>query len=177
MHIQPLTPDHATPYRALMLEAYELHPDAFTSSASERAALPLSWWQARLRDDPQAPDVVLGAFHDGQLAGVAGLSFEPREKARHKATLFGMYVPAAWRQHGCGRMLVQAALDHARGRAGVLLVQLTVTQGNHAAQGLYQRCGFVPYGVEPFAVAVAGHYVSKVHMWCPVQPLPGRAQG
>ena len=166
MNVKRLDPSHVAEYRALMLEAFELHPDAFTSSFAERAALPLTWWEGRLNQQPLPAELVLGAFHDRQLAGVAGLSFEPREKTRHKATLFGMYVPSRFRRHGYARELVQAALAQARSRSGVKLVQLTVTDGNHAAQKLYELCGFVPFGLEPFAVAVDDHFVSKVHMWC-----------
>jgi ribosomal protein S18 acetylase RimI-like enzyme len=150
----------------MMLEAYERHPDAFTSSVSERASLPLSWWEARLKDEPAPADMVLGAFNGSRLSGVAGLSFEPREKARHKAHLFGMYVPESMRKGGIGKALVLAVLEQARRRSGVKLVQLTVSAGNDAAQGLYERCGFVPFGVEPYAVALGTDYVSKVHMWC-----------
>ncbi len=166
MHIARLVPSHAVEYRTLMLEAYERHPDAFTSSVAERAALPPSWWETRLKDDANAAELVLGGFLDGQLAGVAGLSFESREKARHKANLFGMYIAPAYRKHGLGRLLVEAALAQARANPAIRLVQLTVTQGNHAAQTLYERHGFVPFGVEPLAVAVGGQFASKVHMWC-----------
>ena len=166
MLIEQLRPAHASDYRALMLEAYALHPDAFSSSVAERAALPLSWWQSRLSEEPLAAERVLGVFQDDRLAGVAGLSFEKREKLRHKATLFGMYVPARCRQQGLGRSLVQAVLAQAGARPGVRLVQLTVTQGNDAARALYESCGFVAYGVEPFAVATGPAYVSKIHMWC-----------
>ena len=89
-------------------------------------------------------------------------------KIRHKATLFGMYVPPRFRGLGLGRQLVVAALECARSRAGIKIVQLTVSQGNASAETLYRRCGFVEFGVEPFAVAVASGYVSKVHMWCAV---------
>jgi GNAT superfamily N-acetyltransferase len=148
-----------------MLEAYERHPDAFTSTASERAALPISWWETRLDGGAQAQDVVLGAFDaHRRLVGVAGLAFESREKARYKATLYGMYVSSRFRHRGLGRSLVLAALDFAKNR-GVRIVQLTVTQGNAAAQVLYEHCGFVPFGLEPFAVAVGTQFVSKVHMW------------
>jgi ribosomal protein S18 acetylase RimI-like enzyme len=164
--IRRLVPGDAAPYRTLMLEAYELHPDAFTSSVAERASLPLDWWAGRIGDAAEATEMVLGAFRGSRLAGVVGLSFETREKARHKAHLFGMYVPAAQRAAGIGRNLVLAVLEHARKRRGVRLVQLTVTQGNDVAQALYESCGFVPFGVEPFAVAVGQDYVSKVHMWC-----------
>ncbi|MDI1275268.1 GNAT family N-acetyltransferase [Polaromonas sp.] len=166
MLIAQLRPVHAPDYRALMLEAYALHPEAFSSSVAERAALPLPWWQLRLSEEPLAAERVLGVFQDDRLAGVAGLSFESREKLRHKATLFGMYVPDRFRQQGLGRRLVQAVLAQAAERPGVRLVQLTVTQGNEAARALYESCGFVAYGVEPFAVAAGPAYVSKIHMWC-----------
>jgi RimJ/RimL family protein N-acetyltransferase len=163
--IERLTPVHAAPYRALMLEAYARHPDAFTSSAAERTALPLSWWEARLSNGHAPPEMVFGAFIDGQLSGVAGLSFEPREKTRHKATLFGMYVPLPARQHGLGKRLIRVVLDEAAARPGIELMQLTVSQGNTAAQALYERCGFVTFGLEPLAVRVDAGYVAKVHMW------------
>ena len=163
--IERLTPAHAPAYRALMLQAYALHPDAFTSSVEERAGLPLAWWQARLDDGPDARERVFGAFEGEQLAGVAGLAFETRQKARHKATLFGMYVPQGQRRHGYGRQLLDAVLACAAARPGLKLVQLTVTEGNRAALELYLRCGFVEFGLEPYAVAVGDAYVAKVHMW------------
>ena len=166
--IRRLTPVDAAAYRALMLEAYARHPDAFTSTVAEREALPLAWWTSRLDASPQAPQVVLGAFDAmGLLAGAAGLLFEPREKSRHKANLFGMYVAPAARQSGFGRQLVLGLLAH----EGVKLVQLTVTEGNHAAQALYERCGFAAFGVEPFAIAQGGTFLSKVHMWRAVAAL------
>ena len=176
MSIQRLQPQHAAVYRQLMLEAYALQPDAYTSSVAERAALPLSWWEARLSSSPQTPEIVVGALIDGQFAGVAGVRFESREKSRHKATLFGMYVRLPYRQTGLGKQLVDAAIACAKVRTGVEIVQLTVTDGNRAAQTLYERCGFEPFGVEPYAVALDAldkadkAYVAKVHMWHSLAP-------
>jgi GNAT superfamily N-acetyltransferase len=149
-----------------MLEAYERHPDAFTSSAQERAALPLSWWEARLSEATTPSEIVFGSFVDNDLVGVAGLAFEHREKAKHKTSLFGMYVRDACRHMGIGGQLVDQVLACAKLRPGVMLVQLTVTKGNLAALALYLRKGFVPFGLEPFAVAVGTGFVDKVHMWC-----------
>lgn len=166
MTTQRLAPPDAAAYRTLMLEAYEHHPDAFTSSAAERATLPLAWWETRVAPGVDASETVFGAWIDGELAGVAGLAVEQREKTRHKSTLFGMYVPQRYRRHGLGRALVAAVLADARRRPATLLVQLTVTAGNAAAQRLYESCGFVAFGTEPFAVRVGDGFVSKVHMWC-----------
>jgi len=148
-----------------MLEAYTAHPDAFTSTVAERGKLPMAWWESRLSPDPSPKCLVLGAFEADELAGVVGLSFEQREKVRHKATLFGMYVRPAFRRRGIARQLVQSALKYARERADVLVVQLTVTETNTPAVALYESCGFIRFGLEPLAVAIGSGYVSKLHMW------------
>ena len=167
MPIRRLTPADAAAHRELMLEAYERHPDAFTSSTSERAKLPVSWWAERLPQGEQAPSMVLGAFDaQGRLVGAAGLSVEARIKARHKGLLFGMYVAPVARQQGVGATLVEAVLAAARARGDLRLMQLTVTQGNDGAQALYERCGFQVFGVEPMAVRIGESYFAKVHMWC-----------
>jgi len=167
--VRRLSAADAEAYRAVMLDAYARHPSAFTSTVEERAALPLSWWMERLgaADGASGDSVVYGAFDDsGALVGAAGLSFETRERASHKATLFGMSVKASARRVGFGRRLVLALLDHARARAGLRVVQLTVTEGNEAAQKLYEDCGFRSFGVEPMAIALGGALLGKVHMWC-----------
>jgi ribosomal protein S18 acetylase RimI-like enzyme len=163
--IRRLRPDDAPRYRALMLEAYEAHPDAFTSSASERAALPLEWWESRLSISGRANEAVWGALEGDVLIGVAGLGMESREKLRHKATLFGMYVSPLYRGRNVGDGLVRAVLEYAQSRAPLEVVQLMVTEGNVAARALYEQHGFVEFGVEPFAVRVGEDFVSKVHMW------------
>jgi ribosomal protein S18 acetylase RimI-like enzyme len=161
-----LGPAHLERYRALMLEGYASHPDAFTSSAAERAALPLDWWQARLKDEPSPSVVALGVELGGELAGAVGVAFESREKIRHKATLVGLYVREHFRTLGVGAALVAAVLATARERPGVLLVQLTVSDHNVGAKRLYRRHGFVEFGVEPMAMAAGAGYVAKCHMWC-----------
>ena len=173
MNIARLTPSFAMQYRTLMLQAYAGNPDAFTSTVAERSALPLSWWENRLSVTQNPIELVFAALEDGQLLGTAGLSFDAREQVSHKSTLFGMYVAPAHRGCGIGHQLVCAALDCARARSGIKLVQLTVTQGNHKAEELYGRCGFVQFGVEPFAVAVGDGFVSKVHMWCDLNAANG----
>ena len=54
---------------------------------------------------------------------------------------------------------------YAKSRPGVPLVQLTVSDGNRAAQALYKSYGFVPFGCEPYAIAVGDASMPKVHMW------------
>lgn len=148
-----------------MLEAYALHPDAFTSSVDERGALPISWWEERLAPDARTNELVFGIFIQGELAGVAGLSFDTRLKTSHKSRLFGVYVRERFRARGIGRQLVDEALRYARTLPAITITQLTVTAGNTIALNLYESIGFRSFGTEPFAVYVGAGYVSKVHMW------------
>ena len=117
---------------------------------------------------------VFGAFIEEELAGVAGLCFNIREKAKHKSTLFGMYVPDQFRKQGLGRLLIGEVIRYARTRPGTKIIQLTVTAGNAPAQSLYEASGFVPFGTEPFAVRVGAEYLSKVHMWLNLSPSAGK---
>lgn len=148
-----------------MLEAYTLHPEAFTSSTEERAALPLSWWESRLDEADNASEVVLGITDGTAILGVVGLGFNTRQKARHKISLFGMYVPKAQQKKGFGQVLMAAALNYASSRPHALVMQLTVSEHNTSARRLYEHNGFASFGVEPFAVATDAGFISKVHMW------------
>ena len=151
-----------------MLDAYATHRIEFTSTAAEREGQPISWWEKRIGDEHSAT-TAFGAFEGDALAGTVALEFETREKTRDKATLIGMYVSEHARGGGVGRQLVEAAKTAARAREGVNLLKLTVTEGNAAAQQLYERCGFVAFGIEPRAMFAEGAYRGKVHMWCDIR--------
>jgi ribosomal protein S18 acetylase RimI-like enzyme len=164
MRVSRLTAADAPRYRALMLHAYEAAADAFTSTPEERAEKPESWWVKRIAD-PDALSIAFGAFIGDELAGTVTIEFAAKPKTRHKAHLIGMFVSEALRGRGAGRALVEAALAAAASRPGVLVVTLTVTEGNAAAIALYESCGFRTFGVEPMAIATPGGFKSKVHMW------------
>lgn len=174
MDIQRLGTAWAPAYRQLMLEAYTAHPEAFTSSLQERESLPLSWWEGRLQEGAQARERVWGATQGADLLGVVGLGLETREKSRHKATLFGMYVPIRYRRLGIAKALLDELLAHAQELSRLRVIQLTVTEGNHAAQALYEQAGFTVFGREPLAVAVGNTFVTKLHLWCDLDTLRRR---
>ena len=164
MHVRRLGPDDAPRYRALMLDAYRDHPDAFTSSHAERVAQPADWWAWRLAPGERASQRVFGAFDGDALVGAGGWQRGDRAKVAHRAELFGMAVAPAARGRGAGRAIVDAILADARA-AGIVTVVLTVTVGNAPAERLYARRGFVRTGVEPMAVRVGDGWVAKAAMW------------
>lgn len=167
MRVALLQATDARRYRELMLEAYELAADAFTSTAQERAEEPESFWAERIAA-PAGNSAAFGAFDGDALVGTVALEFSAKPKTRHKAHVIGMYVAPAARRTGVGRTLLAAAIEHARARTGLRLLTLTVTEGNDAAITLYQSAGFRSFGVEPMAILTPSGYKAKVHMWLPL---------
>ena len=164
MLIRSLTEADAGAYRALMLQAYTLAADAFTSTAQERAAEPLSWWVHRIAD-PARLCHGFAAFDAGQsMVGTVAIEYSPKPKTLHKALVIGMYVAPAQRRRGLARALLEMAVAHARARPGVLLVQLDVTEGNLSATRLYESVGFEPFGLEPMAIYTGTEFKAKLHM-------------
>jgi GNAT superfamily N-acetyltransferase len=161
-----LLPADAARYREIRLEALRLAPEAFSSTLAGESSEPLSWFAARLE-----ASAVFGAFVDGGLLGVAGLFVREGRKEAHKGVLWGMYVRPQARRAGIGHRLVEAVLDHARGR--VELIQVAVVGGNEPARRLYSEFGFVEYGIEKNALKEDGRYWDEVLMARPFTPGGG----
>ena len=85
--IRRLTSADAEAFRAVRLEGLERHPSAFGASFKEESTRPLAFFADRLDANH-----VLGAENQGRLVGIAGFQFHDSEKARHRGTLWGMYV-------------------------------------------------------------------------------------
>lgn len=164
MQITQLTPADAMAYKALMLHAYEHAADSFTSTPQERALQSDGWWLNRIAD-PAGLSFVCGALTEAGLVGTVSVEFSARTKTRHKGLIVAMFVREEYRGQGVARKLMRAAIDHGLERNGLRLLQLEVTQGNTAAEQLYESLGFQVYGVEPMAVLTPGGFRSKVHMW------------
>ena len=170
MHIEKLNQSHALAYKALMLDAYRESADAYTSSYQERASQSDDWWAHRVAGS-KPESVTFGGFQAGELVATARLELYDGHKTRHKAHLTAVYVRPAARRLGYGRGLLESVLKEAKERPGIRLVNLSVTEGNQAALALYEKAGFIMYGVEPMAILGTQAYLSKVLMVMTLDPI------
>lgn len=113
---------------------------------------------------------VFGAFAGDELAGAAGLLRGRHAKSAHLVSLWGMYVSPRHRGTGLGRALLDACLGHARAVKGIEAIQLSVTDAATAARRLYERAGFVTWGIQPDALRHGGRSVSEHHMLLRLNP-------
>lgn len=148
-------------YRALRLEALQNHPTAFGQSYEDIVTRPQSYWVERLQPDPNL--CMFFAEHEETLIGMTGIIRPGALKVRHSATIWGVYVNAAWRGQRVAESLIESCLDWARAN-GVVLVKLAVVTNNLPALRCYERCGFKTYGAEPQAIFYDGKYYDEYLM-------------
>jgi len=157
IQIRRLTPADASLFRDIRLEGLRCNPEAFGSTFEAENVRPLAFFSERL-----GGSAAFGAFHGTELVGIAGLLIREGQKEVHKGLLVGMYVRPSARKAGVGRRLVETIVEFARHR--VELVQLSVVSENEQARRLYERLGFVEYGLEKNALKQDGRYYDEVLM-------------
>ena len=150
----------AAQYRALRLAGLRAFPHAFRPSVEEALAQPLSWAEARLA---KAGEYWFGAFEGTQLVGAICLRTQDGAKIRHSASLNALVVDPQRQRAGIGGALVAHLIASARALGYLRQVTLTVHAGNTAAERLYERYGFVQFGLEPDAFLHDGQYYAKQH--------------
>jgi len=157
LEIRAVSPNEAEDFRALRLRGLEESPEAFGTAYEEYVTQPIEDIAARLIPTT-APygSVVIGAYLDGTLVGVAGCVQQSRVKTRHAATIWGMYVAPEARGHGVGRQLLERAIAEAQTWPGVERVTITVVERATAARALYIGAGFQPFGREVDALRQNG---------------------
>ena len=158
MQIRPLTLQDADTWWHLRLVALKDEPHSFAESAEEH--------EARSQEDIQkffralnSEDFIIGAFEDGELAGMAGFYREKHTKFRHKGTIWGVYVRRESRGKGIAKAILSEVIHRARMIDGLEQILLVVAATQEKPRRLYESFGFRKYGVEPRSLKVSGEYI------------------
>lgn len=146
---------------AIRREALVTDPRSFTASPASDRGLDRDFVLSSLAET--STQAYLGAF-DSEMIGMAGVYRYPKEKERHRAGVWGMYVRPSHRGRGHGSALQAAAIDFARSLSGVTHLCLCVSETADAAMHLYERFGFVAWGREPAGLKVEGEVMTVRHM-------------
>ena len=151
--IRPIRRDEAPAWRALRLDALINHPTAFSADPELFKRLTPDEVAARI-PEVGGPDVLFGAYLNGELHGYAGFIVERNLKERHHGFMWGVYLRPVLRGLGVGELLVNAVIEQARGEVEIL--NSAVNAENLGAKALYLRLGFSVYGTSPRALRVDG---------------------
>lgn len=131
---------------ALSIRRLSALPDGLAVLEAEAAAegfrfltrLTEEWNSGHNRFD-QPGECLLGAFRDGRLIAIGGLSRDPHAGPQ-VGRLRRLYVERASRGQQVGRALVLQLLKHAAGRFDLVRLRTDTPE----AAAFYLRCGFAP---------------------------------
>jgi len=145
-----LMPQQASARRAALVD---LLVDAVESGASVNFIWPMTrakaeaWWEGALASHARGERLIFAAEAAGRLDGTVQLILAPQENQAFRADLAKMLVHRRARRQGLGAQLLRAAEDEAR-RIGRTLLTLDTETGS-AAERLYARLGWTPFGEIP----------------------------
>ncbi len=107
---------------------------------------------------------IFGAFSEEKLIGVLGLSRRLSPKFKHRAFLWGMYVPGEYRKLKVATLLLSHVKNWAKNHPEVNILWLQVTETNIPAISFYKKHGFEIYGTELQSLFTQGEYHTAHYM-------------
>lgn len=160
MEIRPLTVEDAEAWWHLRLIALKDEPHSFAESAEEHQARSLEQSREHFRT-LNSENFIIGAFENGELAGMAGFYREKHTKFRHKGVIWGVYVRHESRGSGKGmaRAILTEVIRRIRLIEGLEQILLIVAATQEKPRRLYESLGFRKYAVEPRSLKVGGEYI------------------
>ncbi len=142
-----LPPERWRQAKTLRLEALRREPAAFASSLADEQAFSDEVWIGRLTTAFQRDhNMTWYAELKGELVGMAGAYWQAREKRRHVATVYSVYVAPAQRGKGIASQMLGRLLDELSALQHLEKVGLTVNSACPPAIRLYERFGFEHLG-------------------------------
>jgi ribosomal protein S18 acetylase RimI-like enzyme len=158
-------------YKALRDSALLDYPEAFTSDYASERLREASSYLPRLAQAGQFDRGLWGAFdQSGRLLGSIAIEAGARLQQRHIGTVLGLFVDRAAQGQGVATLLIASCADAARAGGQFDQLILTVTASNTHVVRLYERAGFVRYGLLQRAIGVQGVYHDKLLMRLPLHP-------
>ena len=148
-------------FQALRALALDSTPEAFGATNEEEQSLLRQRFEATAQ---HTINFTLGAFEHDYLVGILGFIKQERQKSKHKGGIWGVFVRPNYRGKGLAAGLLNLAIDKAFQNPELLQINLSVGAENTAAIHLYERLGFVRYGLEKNALCINGRFVDELLM-------------
>jgi ribosomal protein S18 acetylase RimI-like enzyme len=163
MEVRPLSEADLDPFIELRLYGLKESPDSFLISYEQEAETGPAYFKELLGEE-NPNNLIFGFYMDDKLLGILGMYREHLPKLNHRMNIWGLYVHPDVRRNGVGKAMMKKAIDHAKKQESVLNIRLSVDSKNKKAIELYQKFGFIEWGVEPKATQGITDLLDDVHM-------------
>ena len=133
-------------YRQIRLECLQKYPEYFgTIYEDEVKAKSLKFDKALQTQDSN--DFLYGAFQGNNLISICGFTREVRIKISHLGEISHMYIKEEISGQGIGTQLLKYTIDKAFKDFSLEQIMLSVVNTNEKAIKIYERIGFIQYGI------------------------------
>ena len=162
--IRTLTENEVPQWWELRLRALRDHPEAFGSDYETSRQRGYGSVVDRNFGPESGINTIFVALHpDGTMLSTVGV-FGDTGKRSHIAMIVGVYTTPEARGMGLCRQLINAAVAYCRASSHIRQVHIAVNAGNAPALHIYTSAGFIPWGIEPRAIALPDRYDDEIHL-------------
>jgi ribosomal protein S18 acetylase RimI-like enzyme len=160
MIIKEITSEFDSTYKAFFTKGLVDYEDNFRISPNDEENEPFPTL------DKEDSFTLASLAPDGEWMGVVSFKTElaNREKCAHKGLLFRMYVAREFSGMGVGFRLVQELISRVESIGRFEQIKLTVVSTNISAKSLYEKFGFLEYGLEKESIKWGDKYLDEVLM-------------
>lgn len=143
--------------KEIRLEALLRYPENYLSSYEEESLGTNQQWEEVIEQNK-----IYGLFVDDQLVSTVCLSPKTAFKHKHKGEIWGVYTKPAFQGRGFAYQLLTYVLEQAQKYLDICY--LTCTKNNQTAFKIYQKLGFIIYGIELKSIYVNKQYYDEYLM-------------
>lgn len=134
-------------FKHIRLEALDDSPTAFGQSAEDESKKTDEQWESGVKfTNENPPSLALFAEIGEEIIGMVGSFTKDREKMKHIANVWGMYVNSEYRGQGIGRKLLESLIEELKNHSQIKKIRIGVVSSNTLAAELYKRLGFEVVG-------------------------------
>lgn len=141
-----LAPSESKKYREIRLECLQNEQKNFGSTYEESVIMPELFFEKAIKNEDEY-NKIFGAFDGDTLAAICGYRRESSLKTKHKALLVQVYTRPEYRGKNISYELMKYMIEKLFEDETMQQITLGVVSDNHAAIKVYERLGFIEYGL------------------------------
>ena len=159
--IEILGPEQWQEYREIRLKAFQTDPASFGESYEREAKKSEEEIRKQLQDPNYRAYI---ARIDNKIVALVVYALIIPKNVEHMARISSVFTDPDFRRQGIGEKLMKRALDDLHQNSITSRIALSVGADKEAARKMYQKLGFVEFGLGRKEIKYNGKYYDQVQM-------------
>lgn len=167
MEILTADPSDFEAIKALMLEALQNDPTAFSVDFDNYSRNSNEWWKNYLFGYIHNYNAtMLLSRSENEVNGMIGILFDANRRRSHVASIVWFYVKSGYRHNGIGKKIFEEAMRVIKGKPEIRKITLLVNHPQEHAIKIYKDFGFKIAGTLKNELIINNEPVSEYILEC-----------